>query len=163
MNKPALATIAAVVVLDRVTKHLIERFIPLDSGMDVIPSCFRLVHFENPGSAFSFFAESTSPWRAPALILISAVALVIIAVLLWKDRAVSTKTIGLALIFGGALGNLWDRLTTGTVTDFLDFYLGTHHWPAFNAADSAIVIGAGLLLLKLFRPEPEGLSARCDR
>lgn len=160
MNKPVLATIGAVVVLDRITKHLIEQFIPLDTGIDVVPSCFRLVHFENPGSAFSFFAESTSPWRAPALILISAVALVIIAVLLWKDRATSSKTIGLALIFGGAMGNLWDRLITGTVTDFLDFYLGSHHWPAFNAADSAIVIGAGLLLFKLLRPEPESPAAK---
>jgi signal peptidase II len=153
MNKPVLATIAAVVVLDRITKHLIERFVPLDGGIDLIPNCFRLVHFENPGGAFNIFAESPSSWRAPALILISLAALVIIAVLLWKDRVTTTKTIGLALIFGGALGNLWDRLITGRVTDFLDFYLGTHHWPAFNAADSAIVIGAGLLLINLLRPD----------
>ena len=153
MSKLVLATIGAVVVLDRITKHLVEKFIPLDSAIDVIPNCFWLVHFENPGGAFNFFAESTSPWRAPALILISAAALVIIAILLWKDRAPSIRTIGLALIAGGALGNLWDRLITGRVTDFLDFYLGTHHWPAFNAADSAIVIGAGMLLTRLLRPE----------
>lgn len=153
MSKPVLATIATVVVLDRITKHLVEQFVPLDGGIDLIPNCFRLVHFENPGSAFSFFADSPSPWRVPALILISMAALVIIAVLLWKDRATTVRTIGLALIFGGALGNLWDRLITGRVTDFLDFYLGPHHWPAFNAADSAIVIGAGLLLIKLLRPE----------
>lgn len=153
MNKPVLATIAAVVVVDRITKHLVERFVPLDSSIDLIPNCFRLVHFENPGGAFNVFADSPSPWRAPALILISAAALIIIAVLLWKDRATTTKTISLALIFGGALGNLWDRLISGRVTDFLDFYVGPHHWPAFNVADSAIVIGAGLLLIKLLRPD----------
>lgn len=159
MSKLVLATIGAVVVLDRITKHLVEHSIPLDSGIDVIPNFFRLVHFENPGSAFNIFAESTSPWRAPALILISAAALVIIAILLWKDRSTSIRTIGLALIAGGALGNLWDRLITGRVTDFLDFFLGTHHWPAFNAADSAIVIGAGLLLTRLLRPERRNPAA----
>jgi signal peptidase II len=152
MNRTLLATIGAIVVLDRFTKYLVERSIPLDSGIDVIPHCFRLVHFENPGSAFSFFAESTSPWRGPALIAISLAALVIISVLLWKNRETSLKTIALALILGGAVGNLWDRLADGRVTDFLDFYLGAHHWPAFNVADSAIVVGALLLLSQILRP-----------
>src|SRR5215467_6407843 len=106
MNKIILTTIGAIVGLDRLTKYLIEKTIPLDAGTDVIPSCFRLVHLENPGSAFSFFAESTSPWRGPALIAISLAALVIISVLLWRDREISFKTIALALILGGALGNL---------------------------------------------------------
>lgn len=155
MNKIILAAIGAIVVLDRLTKYLIEKIIPLDSGTDVIRGCFRLVHLENPGSAFSFLAESTSPWRGPALIAISLVALVIISVLLWKDRETSRKTIALALILGGALGNLWDRMADGRVTDFLDFYIGSHHWPAFNIADSAIVIGALLLLTKMLWPQRE--------
>lgn len=155
MNKIILATIGAIVVLDRLTKYLIAKTIPLDTGSDVIPGCFRLIHLENPGSAFSFLAESTSPWRGPALIAISLIALVIISVLLWKDRETSRKTIALALILGGALGNLWDRLADGKVTDFLDFYIGSHHWPAFNIADSGIVVGALLLLTKMLWPQRE--------
>jgi signal peptidase II len=157
MNKAILTIIGVIIVLDRLTKYLIAKSIPLEAGNDVIPGCFRLVHLENPGSAFSFLAESTSPWRGPALIAISLVALIVIAALLWKDRRTSRKTVALALILGGALGNLWDRLADGTVTDFLDFYIGSHHWPAFNMADSAIVTGALLLLTRMLWPPSEEL------
>jgi len=145
VSKAVLSTIASVIALDRITKHLVERTIPLEDTVDVIPGFFRLTHLQNPGSAFSFFAESNSPWRAPALILFSLTALITISVLLWKERETSLKTIALALVFGGALGNLWDRLFNGAVTDFIDFYVGSHHWPPFNLADSAIVVGALLL------------------
>ena len=74
--------------------------------------------------------------------------------MLWKDRDVfHAGTLALSLILGGAVGNLWDRLAAGKVTDFLDFYIGAHHWPPFNIADSAIVVGALLLLLRMFRGE----------
>ena len=149
VSKAVLSTIASVIALDRITKHLVERTIPLEDTVDVIPGFFRLTHLQNPGSAFSFFAESNSPWRAPALILFSLTALITISVLLWKERETSLKTIALALVFGGALGNLWDRLFNGAVTDFIDFYVGSHHWPPFNIADSAIVIGAVLLGIRM--------------
>jgi len=149
VSKAVLSTIAIVIALDRITKHLIEKTIPLEDTVDVIPGFFRLTHLQNPGSAFSFFAESNSPWRAPALILFSLTALIIISVLLWRERETNLKTIALALVFGGALGNLWDRLFNGAVTDFIDFYLGSHHWPPFNIADSAIVIGAVLLGIRM--------------
>jgi len=146
MNKSLLLTIVAVAGLDRTTKHLIERSIPIYGGIDVIPGFFRLTHLKNPGAAFSFFADSASQWRGPALIGFSIAALVIISVVLWRKRQqTNVSTIALALIFGGTLGNLWDRVTTGQVTDFLDFYAGSHHWYPFNVADSAIVCGTLVL------------------
>jgi signal peptidase II len=80
----------------------------------------------------------------------SVIALVIVSALLWKNsHCLSTTTIGLSLILGGATGNLWDRMVSGHVVDFLDFYVGSYHWPAFNVADSAIVIGAILLVSEI--------------
>jgi len=159
MSKSVLSTIAIVIALDRITKHLVERTIPLEGTVDLIPGFFRLTHLQNPGSAFSFFAESSSPWRAPALILFSLAALVIISVLLWKEREANVKTIALALVFGGAVGNLWDRLFNGAVTDFIDFYISSHHWPPFNIADSAIVVGAVLLAGRMLFPRREQKSS----
>ena len=155
MSKAVLSTIALVIALDRITKHLVERAIALEDTVDVIPGFLRFTHLQNPGSAFSFFAESSSAWRAPALILFSLTALIIIAVLLWRDRETNVKTIALALVFGGALGNLWDRFFNGAVTDFIDFYVGSHHWPPFNIADSAIVVGAVLLGSWMLVPRKE--------
>jgi signal peptidase II len=153
MNKISLLTIVAVASVDRITKYLVERFIPLDGGIDVIPGLLRLTYLQNPGGAFSLFAESAAQWRAPALIGFSLAALVIIAVLLSKNRQTNAFTIALSLIFGGTVGNLWDRLAHGAVTDFLDFYAGSHHWYPFNVADSAIVIGTLVLATRiLLRP-----------
>ncbi len=149
MNKVHLAIIASVVALDRISKHLIERHIPLDESLDVIPGFFRLTHLQNPGGAFSMFAGSSAPWRTPALILFAVAVLVVIFIVLWRNREMNATTIALSLIFGGALGNLWDRLAHGAVTDFLDFYVGTYHWYPFNIADSAIVAGGLLVLAKM--------------
>jgi signal peptidase II len=88
------------------------------------------------------------------LIAFSLAALAVVATLLWRGRNhFNSATLALSLILGGALGNLWDRLTDGKVTDFLDFYVGIHHWPPFNVADSAIVVGAMLLLVRMLRKE----------
>jgi signal peptidase II len=111
---------------------------------------------ENRGAAFGLFAESPSEWKIAVLVLFSLVALVVVSALLWKNsHAMTTTGVGLALILGGALGNLWDRLVSGQVVDFLDFYVGNYHWPAFNLADSAIVVGALLLVSEiLFSKSP---------
>jgi signal peptidase II len=124
--------------------------IPLHDSVTVIPGCFHLTHVENTGAAFGLFAESTAQWKIGALVSFSVIALMVVSALLWKhSHSLSTTTIGLSLILGGATGNLWDRMLTGHVVDFLDFYVGSHHWPAFNVADSAIVIGAALLVSEI--------------
>ena len=145
-----------VVCLDRATKWAVAKKIPLHDGIQIIPGFFRLTHVENRGAAFGLFADSTSGWTVAVLVLFSLVALVIVVALLWRNsHSMNVTGIGLALILGGALGNLWDRLLTGRVVDFLLFYVGQYQWPAFNVADSAIVIGAGLLVFEiLFAKSP---------
>ncbi len=150
------AIIAGVVLLDRVTKTMIRmRVSPWDT-IPVIPAFCNIVHSENPGAAFGMMSESTSQWRGVLLIAVSIAVMAIIGTILWRpSRAGMVHTAlmrtGLALVFGGALGNLWDRATRGTVTDFLQLFFGSYEFPSFNAADSAITIGAGLLLLDLWR------------
>jgi len=145
-----------VVVLDRASKWLIAGNIALHDSIPVLPGFFRLTHVQNPGAAFGLFAESSSEWKVAILILFSIVALAVVSALLWKNSHSMTITgVGLSLILGGAVGNLWDRLLNGRVVDFFDFYLGSYHWPAFNVADSAIVIGALLLVAEiLFAKSP---------
>lgn len=149
-----LAITAAVIVLDRVTKLIVISRIPVAREISVIPGIFQISHWENTGAAFSMFADSSSPWRTAGLIAFSAVATLVVSWLLVKSGpTLNSTTAALSLILGGAVGNLWDRIQKGTVTDFLDFYLGEHHWPPFNVADSAIVIGSILLLTVLLAPK----------
>jgi signal peptidase II len=145
-----------VVALDRLTKWTISHRLSLHDGIQVIPGFFRIIHTENPGAAFGLFADSPSPWKVGLLILFSVIALAIVSALLWKNsHTVTTTGVGLALILGGAIGNLWDRLVSRYVVDFLLFYVGRYQWPAFNVADSAIVVGAGLLVFEiLFTKSP---------
>jgi signal peptidase II len=151
MRKYLLFISAAVFALDAFTKWLVKEKLPLEGNIDLIPGLFRLTHLENPGAAFSLFADSPGPWPGRLLVLFSLIALVVISVLLWRHGTViNVTTISLALFLGGTLGNLCDRLLRGRVTDFLDFYVGPHHWPPFNVADSAIVVGALLLAGKVF-------------
>jgi len=145
-----------VVALDRLTKWAVSKNISLHDGIQVIPGFFRITHVENRGAAFGLFADSPAQWKIAVLVLFSVVALIIVSALLWRNSHSMTSTgIGLALILGGAVGNLWDRLLNGRVVDFLLFYIGQYQWPAFNVADSAIVAGAGLLVLEiLFVKQP---------
>jgi signal peptidase II len=146
-----------VVLLDRWTKHLVAQHIRLYAHIQVIPGFFRLTHTENTGAAFSLFADSPTPLKTGLLITFSAVALVVVSVLLWKNNHAHMATgIGLSLILGGALGNLWDRLARGRVVDFLLFYVKQYQWPVFNLADSAIVVGAGLLVLEILFHKSNG-------
>jgi signal peptidase II len=155
MRKYQLLITAAVILLDRFSKLLVISHIPLTQDVPIIPGLFQLSHWENTGAAFSMFADSSSPWRTAGLIAFSAVAVVVVCYLLWKHGpALDLTSVCLCLILGGAVGNLWDRITKATVTDFLDFYIGEHHWPPFNVADSAIVVGAVLLMVRiLFAPK----------
>ena len=160
MPKRPLLIALAVLLLDRITKWIIAQTISLEDAINIIPGFFRLTHLENRGAAFSLFADSTSPSRTALLITFSVAALAVVSVLLWKDRSVfHSGTLALSLILGGAVGNLWDRVSNGKVTDFLDFYIGVHHWPPFNIADSAIVVGALLLFMRMLRKDHHAQAA----
>jgi signal peptidase II len=146
-----------VVVLDRWTKHVVAQRIRLYSHIQIIPGFFRLTHTENTGAAFSLFADSTGPWKTVLLIGFSMIALATVSYLLWKNNHAHIVTgIGLSLIMGGAVGNLWDRLARGRVVDFLLFYVKRYQWPVFNLADSAIVVGAGLLVIEILFAKTHG-------
>jgi len=140
----------AVLLLDRYTKRVVATRITLHDSITVIKRVFYITHVENRGAAFGIFNDSPSKWKIGLLVLFSIVALVIVSALLWRSRhAMTTSAVGLSLILGGAVGNLWDRLLSGRVVDFLLVYIGSYQWPAFNVADSAIVVGAGLLVFEI--------------
>jgi len=149
----AYAVAAGVFALDRVTKLLIEARVSFDDSYTVIPGFFQIVHSENRGIAFGVLDASNSPWRTPLLAALSVACVFIVGALLWKMRKKvdAVSLFGFALIMGGAAGNLFDRVVSGRVTDFLLFYIGSYQWPTFNVADSALDIGAGLVLLDMFR------------
>jgi signal peptidase II len=136
---------------DQVTKTIVKNSIPHDAVIPVIPGFFSIIHTENSGIAFSLFAGSSSTWKMVLLIAISVALLIAVVIVAWKSREMKWETgVGLALILGGASSNLLDRIRFGQVVDFLDLYFRSYHWPTFNLADSAIVVGAGLLLIELF-------------
>jgi signal peptidase II len=148
-----------IVLLDRWSKRLIAHRVALYAQIQVIPGFFRITHTENTGAAFSLFDSSTGPWKIAVLVGFSIVALLVVLVLLWKNHPAHIVTgVGLSLIMGGAVGNLWDRLTRGRVIDFLLLYVKHYEWPVFNLADSAIVVGAGLLILEILFHKPETAS-----
>ena len=145
---PWFATAAAVVVADRLTKVLVlEAFAPGESRL--VTGFLNLVLVFNKGAAFSFLAGAAG-WQTPLFMAIALVAAAVVSVLLLRRPGRSLFSGGLALILGGALGNLWDRIAWGHVVDFLDFHAAGWHWPAFNVADSAITVGAGLLIVESF-------------
>lgn len=140
-----------VFVVDQWTKQLVVRHF---AGGEPLPvtSFFSLVLVYNTGAAFSFLAGA-SGWQREFFILVAIAASATIVWLVVRHRAEPLFCAGLSLILGGALGNLYDRMTLGRVIDFLLFHYMQHAFPAFNAADSAITLGAGLLILDSFRPK----------
>ncbi len=155
MRKFHLLLAFGVFVLDRLTKWAVAQKIELHENINVIPGFFRLTHVQNRGAAFGLFSDSASEYKVAVLVLFSLVALVVVSTLLWKNsHRLTTTGVGLALILGGALGNLWDRIVTGHVVDFLLFYVGSYQWPAFNVADTAIVVGAVLLVAEILFAKP---------
>jgi len=161
MRKYFLVIAVIVLLLDRLAKWAIASNIALHDSIVVIPGFFRLTHVQNTGAAFGLFAESSAQWKVGALVSFSILALIVVSALLWKNgHALTTTSIGLSLILGGAMGNLWDRMVSGHVVDFLDFYVGNYHWPAFNVADSAIVIGAILLVSEIIFAKSTGETVK---
>jgi len=152
-----LALSAFVAIADHVSKKFIVRHLPAGRAHTVIPGLLRITHVLNTGAAFSFLADSTSPDMVlKGLILFSVAAVIVVGVLLLRScDELSLTSVALALILGGAVGNLYDRVVYHYVIDFIDVHVGAYHWPDFNFADSAIVIGACLLMIEIFRPQPE--------
>ena len=146
---------ALVVILDRITKRIVAQQLPNGQAHTVIPGVFRISDVHNTGAAFSMFAENASPATVRnVLIAFSAIAVVVLLAMLWRvGRHLTVTSIALALILGGAFGNLYDRVRYHYVIDFLEVHIVHYHWPDFNLADSCIVIGACLLLIEIFRPQ----------
>lgn len=147
----ALVSIA-VLVMDQLTKLYIDRTMKLYQSIPVIDGLFSVTYMRNKGAAFSFLANF--PYRLPFFILVSLVAVVAILVAYRKLRDDQRfAAFSLSLILSGAIGNLIDRVRLGEVIDFLDVFWQTHHWPAFNVADSAICVGVFLLAVDMFLEE----------
>lgn len=154
-KSPFLLIALAVLALDQWTKWLIESHLPEQSSHEVIPGLLHISHVRNTGVAFGMFANGGrdgSPWLLSAFGL---VALGLIAYLFRRTPATDRGLLSaLAMVMGGAVGNLLDRISSGAVTDFIAVYLGSYRWPDFNVADSAISIGLVLILLDSFRNRP---------
>lgn len=143
---------AASLVVDQATKIYIDRSMSLYQSIPVIDGLFNIFYIRNKGAAFSFLSNVS--WRLPFFIMVSTVASLVILVAFRKLRDdQKLAQISLALIFSGAVGNLIDRVRLGEVIDFLDVYWRTHHWPAFNVADSCICVGVALLALDMLKEE----------
>lgn len=156
---------AVVVFADRLSKISIQHSMTLFDSVPVIPGLLRIVHTENPGAAFGVLAEGNPFLRSAVLIGVSAAVLVFVAFALW-GRGTSFNSaltrFGLSLILGGATGNLYDRILHGAVTDFIEIYHGAWSFPAFNVADTAITIGAVLLMLDMLRPHRKHLEESAE-
>ncbi len=150
----ALLLAILVIAADRLSKLWIVAHIPTGHAITVIPRVFRLTHVLNTGAAFSLFEEAKNPFIVrDALITFSIIAAIAVLIMIWRTgRRLTTTSVALALILGGALGNLYDRIRLHFVVDFLEVHIVHYHWPDFNIADSAIVIGACLLLLEALLP-----------
>ncbi len=136
--------------LDRATKYSIEKMTPLGYRKTYIPDFFSIVHTSNSGIAFGLFADSHSHWISGALSAAALVVCVLLTWFLWSGNAgAAPGRVGVALVLGGALGNLFDRVIHSGVTDFILVQFHSHDWPAFNFADSAITIGAILIGIEL--------------
>lgn len=154
----------SIVILDQVTKVLVHHFLRLHESRTIIEGFFTLTYIRNPGAAFGLMAGLSENFRFYFFLSASLLALIFLTVLFHKTPPQDRWTItGIPLVVGGAIGNMIDRLRLGEVIDFLDFFIGRYHWPAFNVADSAITIGIGFLILPfLVRPRPPGADDTRD-
>jgi len=144
-----LALSVVVIALDLYTKHLVVNAFAYGEHL-TITSFFDLVRYHNEGAAFSFLSNAGG-WQRIFFSAIAVIASAVIVYLMYKSPKQKLFCLGLAFILGGALGNLYDRLTLGYVVDFLFFHYQAYYWPAFNLADSAITFGVSLLLIDSFK------------
>ena len=145
-------TALVIIVLDQITKVYIDTHMTLHESIPVIQGFFNITYVRNPGAAFGCLADASPVVRALFLIGVSIFASCLIVYYIVKMKTEDILlTYGMSLIMGGAVGNLIDRIRLGEVIDFLDVYISTYHWPAFNVADSAVSVGAIILFYKLIR------------
>jgi signal peptidase II len=148
------AITVAVFAADQVTKALVESRIPEGAVVPVVRGFFSLTNTKNSGAVFGLFQDSAVWWKTPVLIVISAALLIGVVILVIRTQNLQWGTrVGLSLILGGALSNLFDRMRSGVVEDFLDFYVRSYHWATFNVADSAIVVGTGFIIVQVLLGE----------
>ncbi len=155
MRAFALLIAAAVVAADRITKGMVQHSLTIFDSIPLIPGWLRIVHTENPGAAFGMLAEGNPMLRSIVLIGVSSLVLAFVLASLWngsETAQTALSRLALSFILGGAFGNLYDRVLYHRVTDFIEVYHGTWSFPAFNLADSAITVGAVLLVVELLRP-----------
>lgn len=159
-----LGIAGAIVALDQVAKALVDRYLELHESRTIVEGLARLTYVRNRGAAFGILSDADLPYQSLLFSVVSILALGAIAVYAWKLPIASRlPQTALALIMGGAVGNLLDRMRLGYVIDYVDVYWGRHHWPAFNVADSAISIGVALLVLDILRsPHTETETAKAD-
>ena len=149
----------AVFVADQVSKAMVMRHIHDNAVVPVIPGFFNLTSNKNSGAVFGMFNDSAVSWKTPLLIIVSLALLITVVTLVVRTQNLHWATkIGLSLVLGGALANLFDRIRVGEVEDFLDFYFRTYHWYTFNLADAAIVVGTGVIILQVMMGEDKGRS-----
>ncbi len=153
-NRLTIVTVAGIVVLDQVTKALVNAHLPLHASTNVIPGLLDVTHVRNTGAAFGLLNAADFPFKSTLMTLIATVALIAIAVYAARSSTHGRlERTGLVLVLGGAIGNLIDRVTVGYVIDFVDVYWRGYHFWAFNVADSAITVGAAFLILDRFTTE----------
>jgi signal peptidase II len=145
-------TLISVVAIDQITKNYVGSSIAFHDSFPVIKGFFNITHIRNPGAAFGFLSGAPVVFRHLFFISVSIIAILILLGIIIKNKAKEAILIfSLSLILSGAVGNFIDRLRFGEVTDFLDFYIASWHWPAFNIADSAISIGGIILAFEIIR------------
>jgi signal peptidase II len=156
---PLFVLAVTIFLADRASKWWVARHIVSGFGRIIIPHVFRITHVMNNGAAFSLFAGGNEEHVRWALIVFSAIAVLLMMVVITAyGRKVTPTTLAFALILGGAAGNLFDRIQLGEVVDFLEFHIGSYHYPDFNLADSAIVIGGLLIFIASFRSDGKKTS-----
>jgi signal peptidase II len=146
-----LALAMVVFILDQITKAAATAWLAPRQEMTIIPGFLDLAYVRNTGAVFGMFRSLADPWRSLILTLVPLLALALVITMALRTPPARLRVQGaLGLILGGALGNLLDRLRLGSVVDFIEVYVGRYHWPNFNAADSAICVGVGLLVLDMW-------------
>lgn len=142
--------IAAIIICDQITKGIVQQKFALGETVPVIPNFFHLTYVRNPGAAFGMLGYAPDYIRTPLFLALPVVACFWLLWLIWQSRNKNFwHCLAYSLIFAGAVGNLIDRFSMNYVVDFFDFFIGTHHFAAFNIADSSITIAATILIVEL--------------